>query len=73
VRFNLLNWEFSGSATHFGLQVGAGAELALTDRITARAEYRYTALNKATYDVSAFTFTGDANVHSFRTSVLFQF
>jgi opacity protein-like surface antigen len=73
VRFNLLHWEFADRATHWGPQLGGGAEFALTDNISARAEYRYTALANATYEYGPFNGVVDAGIHSVRSSLIVQF
>ncbi|WP_237153693.1 outer membrane protein [Oryzibacter oryziterrae] len=48
--------KFNGGSddnTHVGYVVGAGIEAALTNNITARAEYTYTGTNDKTYTVGA--------------------
>lgn len=66
--------EAGGSATHLGLSIGAGFEVAVTDNITLRGEYRYSYLAPAAYDLEPL-FTRDFGYHinSFRTGVLFKF
>jgi outer membrane immunogenic protein len=41
----------SDSNTHWGWAVGAGVEAALTQNITARAEYLYIDTQARTYDI----------------------
>lgn len=48
-RYELAPLDIDMSATHFGWVFGGGAELALTDMISIRAEYLHTWLNAATY------------------------
>lgn len=62
----------SADRTHMGYQVGAGLEAALTQNITARAEYLYTDTNSKDYDLAGRP-TGDLDGNSVRVGVAYKF
>lgn len=68
----------SGSETKFGWALGAGAEYALTQNWTLRAEYLYVDLGKAetikaSSQISQVTAKTDVSVHTVRAGVNYKF
>lgn len=66
----------SDSATHVGWTVGAGVEYAITQNVTARAEYRYTDLGDKNYTFAAPVGTVNfdaADIHTVRVGVSYKF
>ena len=68
----------SGSDTKFGWALGAGAEYALTQNWTIRAEYLYVDLGKAetikaNSDIAQVTAKADVSVHTVRAGVNYKF
>lgn len=68
----------SGSETKFGWALGAGAEYALTQNWTIRAEYLYVDLGKAetikaNSDIAQVTAKADVSVHTVRAGVNYKF
>jgi outer membrane immunogenic protein len=64
----------SDSATHVGWTVGAGVEVAVTQNVTARAEYRYTDLGDKNYTLGGATVNLDADeIHAVRVGVSYKF
>lgn len=61
-----------GSTTRLGWTIGAGVEVALADRWTARAEYLYADLGRFTY-ATVPTISADARVHTVRVGVNYLF
>jgi outer membrane immunogenic protein len=66
----------SDSNTHVGWTVGAGVEVAITNNVTARVEYRYTDLGDKNYTFAApvNTVNYDAkDIHAVRVGVSYKF
>ncbi|MBP0580764.1 porin family protein [Labrys sp. LIt4] len=68
----------SGSETKFGWALGAGAEYALTQNWTVRAEYLYVDLGKAetikaNSEIAQVTAKADVSVHTVRAGVNYKF
>jgi len=63
----------SDSQTHVGYVVGAGVEAALTQNITARAEYLYTDTDEQTYNVAGKGIRTDLDGSSVRVGVGYKF
>ena len=61
----------NNTRTHFGYQVGAGVEAALTNNITARAEYLYTGTNSRDYGSAGGD--GDLNGNAVKLGVAYKF
>lgn len=61
------------SATHNGWTLGAGAEYAITDNVTARVEYRYTDFNDKTINLGGVPFSSDPDFHTVRLGVSYKF
>ncbi len=66
----------SDSNTHVGWTVGAGIEYAITQNVTARAEYRYTDLGSKTYNFGAVAPAASIDaqdIHAVRVGVSYKF
>ena len=64
----------SDDNTHVGWTVGAGVEVAITNNVTARAEYRYTDLGDKNYNFGGAVANLDAqDLHAVRVGVSYKF
>ena len=63
----------SDSNTHLGYAVGAGLEAALTQNLTARAEYLYMDTGLESYGVGGTNFATDIDGHIVRTGLAYKF
>lgn len=61
----------NNTRTHYGYQVGAGVEAALTQNITARAEYLYTGTNTRNYGSAGGD--GDLSGNAVKLGVAYKF
>jgi len=61
------------SGTAWGYTVGAGIEAALTEHLTAKAEYLYVDLNKKNLDIGGVNQKVDADTHAFRLGLNYKF
>ena len=59
--------------SHFGVTVGGGVELLLTDSISLRGEYQFMQLGAESYDLSTPEYDLDYSVHSIRAGINFRF
>lgn len=65
----------SDSNSHVGWTLGAGVEVAVTQNVTARVEYRYTDFNDKTYTLTptALNANYDYQIHAVRVGVSYKF
>lgn len=59
--------------SHFGLTIGGGLELPVTDSLSVRGEYQYMRFGEQSYDVSTPNYQLDYQVHSIRAGLNFNF
>jgi outer membrane immunogenic protein len=64
---------FSDSLTHNGWTAGAGAELAVTDQLTARLEYRYTDFGAEALTVGTESLQIEPHTHAVRAGLSWRF
>ncbi|MCW6537725.1 outer membrane beta-barrel protein [Sphingomonas sp. MMSM24] len=68
---------FSGSKTETGWAIGGGLEYALSEHVTARAEYRYTDFGKMNVTLSGPGRSGDSKlempIHDVRVGLAYRF
>ena len=60
-----LAWHGAPSSTRVGWTIGAGAEYAITDNITLKAEYLYVDLGSSTFSTPAAAFPVASNLAAF--------
>lgn len=60
------------SAIHVGWSIGGGVELALTENLSARAEYLYDHYGSADYSLFSNTWSQDLNSHTVRVGLSFR-
>jgi outer membrane immunogenic protein len=63
----------SDKNTHAGWTAGAGVEMALTQNMTMRAEYRYSAFGKKDYDLFLVSARNEPELHSTRIGLSYKF
>jgi outer membrane immunogenic protein len=63
----------SDSLTHSGWTAGAGAELAVTDQLTARLEYRYTDFGAETFTIAGEPYEFEPHTHAVRAGLSWRF
>lgn len=62
-----------GSDVHYGYQVGAGAEMKMSQNVSLRLEYIYTDLENATVGTTALATVVEPDFHTVRAGLAFKF
>lgn len=68
-------WGFDAAHTRIGWTIGAGAEYAVTDRVTLRGEYRFSdyGSERVLDPVDWWTNDTDLKVHDIRIGIAYRF